>query len=103
TDPHTPLTYTRSLHDALPILRPCRTPEVHIPVPGFQLYVDIERSATAFTGHPIRNVAKAQSGLDPPVIHLAPGPLEIAAVYIPRSEEHTSELQSRVDLVCRLL
>src|SRR5699024_11680581 len=25
------------------------------------------------------------------------------AVHIPRSEEHTSELQSRFDLVCRLL
>src|SRR5207247_5613551 len=27
----------------------------------------------------------------------------IAATRTPRSEEHTSELQSRVDLVCRLL
>src|SRR5438105_12319635 len=26
-----------------------------------------------------------------------------AVAYDPRSEEHTSELQSRVDLVCRLL
>src|SRR5207247_9918100 len=27
----------------------------------------------------------------------------LALVALPRSEEHTSELQSRVDLVCRLL
>src|SRR5207247_7377798 len=27
----------------------------------------------------------------------------VIAVVLPRSEEHTSELQSRVDLVCRLL
>src|SRR6266849_3431377 len=30
-------------------------------------------------------------------------PSSAARIYSPRSEEHTSELQSRVDLVCRLL
>src|SRR5207247_9532384 len=29
--------------------------------------------------------------------------LMLAGVFVGRSEEHTSELQSRVDLVCRLL
>src|SRR5690625_5631161 len=32
-----------------------------------------------------------------------PVPVEIAADYVFRSEEHTSELQSRGHLVCRLL
>src|SRR2546422_5206665 len=31
------------------------------------------------------------------------GALRIGAVAVPRSEEHTSELQSRLHLVCRLL
>src|SRR5690349_24210501 len=30
-------------------------------------------------------------------------PVEVSARPVPRSEEHTSELQSRRDLVCRLL
>src|SRR5699024_12152302 len=34
---------------------------------------------------------------------LLPWTLLIGAVYTLRSEEHTSELQSRFDLVCRLL
>src|SRR5438105_11408146 len=29
--------------------------------------------------------------------------LSVLFIYLARSEEHTSELQSRVDLVCRLL
>src|SRR5690242_21516625 len=32
-----------------------------------------------------------------------PGRLRMTASAIPRSEEHTSELQSHVNLVCRLL
>src|SRR5207247_2929733 len=32
-----------------------------------------------------------------------PGPFATLVAVIRRSEEHTSELQSRVDLVCRLL
>src|SRR2546422_5023817 len=33
----------------------------------------------------------------------APGPAPCANVFLGRSEEHTSELQSRLHLVCRLL
>src|SRR5690242_21459389 len=29
-------------------------------------------------------------------------PLQVPALHVPRSEEHTSELQSHVNLVCRL-
>src|SRR3989449_529430 len=45
-------------------------------------------------------------GLDPPGLELAPrqhGPLGIRIGQDDRSEEHTSELQSRLHLVCRLL
>src|SRR6266536_4360134 len=34
--------------------------------------------------------------------HRAPWPVVVLVSCLPRSEEHTSELQSRVELVCRL-
>src|SRR2546421_5844968 len=43
----------------------------------------------------------AQANCD--VCHLASGPGSVLAAHVARSEEHTSELQSRSDLVCRLL
>src|SRR5207247_10895443 len=38
-----------------------------------------------------------------PVVFIVTGKVQVASASILRSEEHTSELQSRVDLVCRLL
>src|SRR3712207_7293615 len=80
--------YTLSLHDALPIFR-----------------MEPERLSEA--------ARLAFSRLvEPPVDHLGPITVtlqELAAVIHqaltrgPRSEEHTSELQSRQYLVCRLL
>src|SRR2546422_7126873 len=43
---------------------------------------------------------KAMEELSGPVVGIA---LVLSAVFVPRSEEHTSELQSRLHLVCRLL
>src|SRR3712207_9266107 len=68
--------YTLSLHDALPIL------------------------------HGKRVVRRACVGPDVEELRIAYGLLqagEAANVYKARSEEHTSELQSRQYLVCRLL
>src|SRR5215813_4084751 len=59
--------YTLSLHDALPIWSPPRTP------------------------------------LPARTVDAAPGTPPCASVPPTRSEEHTSELQSRPHLVCRLL
>src|SRR2546428_9079631 len=42
---------------------------------------------------PLRRAARTRGEIAPPVLRCAGG----------RSEEHTSELQSRSDLVCRLL
>src|SRR5437868_12875958 len=59
-------------------------------------YTTLFRSVFLEKGNRVRNLA-AQVG--PGVaahVHREPGPLV-------RSEEHTSELQSRFDLVCRLL
>src|SRR3712207_7932141 len=69
--------YTLSLHDALPI---CRSPE-----PRRRPSRPRERMpAMSATGASMRT---ATAG----------------AVFVARSEEHTSELQSRQYLVCRLL
>src|SRR2546422_8122783 len=70
--------YTLSLHDALPIL----------PRPSGS-----SRSPRRRSTRPSRTRSSG-SGTT------APG---IAVVPEPRSEEHTSELQSRLHLVCRLL
>src|SRR2546421_6520958 len=76
--------YTLSLHDALPI------------------YVDAERRL-----EPVRKVA-VEGGHDPDERRVEPGRPERGRPTVggkgrERSEEHTSELQSRSDLVCRLL
>src|SRR2546421_10148546 len=72
--------YTLSLHDALPISRPERTRAPR--PPGGRTPARCARSS--------RDTAPRTARPRP---HSATG----------RSEEHTSELQSRSDLVCRLL
>src|SRR5438270_7877989 len=72
-DPATTEIYTLSLHDALPIF----------PLIACQLAI---RSRVRY------------SRSEPP-----PAALRDRANAVPRSEEHTSELQSQSNLVCRLL
>src|SRR5207249_10985611 len=77
TAPSTTEFYTLSLHDALPIcMVPCVLP--------------ISQSISSHVTTLGTQDYKKDSGRD----------LE---TWISRSEEHTSELQSRFDLVCRLL
>src|SRR3712207_8954029 len=83
--------YTLSLHDALPIS--VSAPAANSPpasAPESQHLAEIETTNTV-------NVAKAARMVR--AIEEAPGQENAAA----RSEEHTSELQSRQYLVCRLL
>src|SRR5690348_18487634 len=68
--------YTLSLHDALPISRNCLVPSLLLGKPPICLY-------SALCGRLNLTI--------------------LARVPIGRSEEHTSELQSPVHLVCRLL
>src|SRR5699024_12086388 len=82
--------YTLSLHDALPICsldggHPAAVPDVH---PAGGLLTDSGRRGRRpqCPVHPGLERTDQRDGLDPD-----------------RSEEHTSELQSRFDLVCRLL
>src|SRR5690606_40806435 len=73
TDAATTVIYTLSLHDALPIFRRGRE------------------------DRPPRGAAHARAGRD---LHGLRAEVER---HVDRSEEHTSELQSRENLVCRLL
>src|SRR5699024_11801358 len=100
TDPAPPPTFTLSLHDALPIfliVEGLRFIEQHgrdVPV-----VKQVAHSAFFFL------VVRLTGGLG----FLASSRLFVSAsmrletLPFPRSEEHTSELQSRFDLVCRLL
>src|SRR5438067_7364931 len=74
-DPATPEIYTLSLHDALPI----SSPMVH----------------TRFRSCPGESDRRGRRS--------PPRPPATEWPRHPRSEEHTSELQSRFELVCRLL
>src|SRR5699024_11811550 len=98
-DPTTPETYPPSLHDALPISDP-----VQIPGRGPALLIgDLGREPHSGT------VVTAAAGARIGVVELTDEELHPALAgcfeveHRPRSEEHTSELQSRFDLVCRLL
>src|SRR5207302_9330916 len=89
-------TYILSLHDALPISRKQhrsqpRSPRQKRTSPGRVGYG---------WGSPPRqqDIARKPPAKPAPHKHLRPGPLSPN-----RSEEHTSELQSRENLVCRLL
>src|SRR5262249_58505266 len=77
-DTATPEIYTLSLHDALPI------------------YVDVQAVAARGLGPP----GRAELAED--LLHDAGDPAYRAELTL-RSEEHTSELQSLTNLVCRLL
>src|SRR5206468_12234868 len=91
--------YTLSLHDALPI---CKRSGVEVITP-----LDLRRSSVEKTAQRIRSfVAKfphAYVTVDIDALDPAYAPGVGNPEPDGRSEEHTSELQSRSDLVCRLL
>src|SRR5699024_12503956 len=92
---HTPTTvlYSLSLHDALPILGDFREDLYHrlnvirIQLPPLR---DRTEDIPSLARYFLQKTAK-ELGVETKVLHQQ------------RSEEHTSELQSRFDLVCRLL
>src|SRR5206468_11859674 len=84
-DTATTALYTLSLHDALPI-----SPR---PEPG--------AARRVLRGTPAHAAGRGRSCRDPATPRARASPA--AHVHLVRSEEHTSELQSRSDLVCRLL
>src|SRR5207253_9143329 len=101
TDPPTTRTYTLSLHDALPIWRTARLRRLRR---GRR--PDRGGAAAAVPGDPVRRDREGAPGR---VQHAVAAARRRPADGRPRphrglrSEEHTSELQSRGHLVCRLL
>src|SRR5690349_23580426 len=91
TDPSSTEIYPLSLHDALPIF------VSHAPSRAIRLVLRVRVVRVAV--HP--PFARLGRGDDRVAAGL--GVLARVAVGRARSEEHTSELQSRRDLVCRLL
>src|SRR5690606_41298203 len=101
--PPPPNMHPLSLHDALPILNKARIPEIA------QYLIDNPRDyvfsaiSASISGAPVNFIPAGDKGME----------TKIGAIVIPmdaqfiindgRSEEHTSELQSRENLVCRLL
>src|SRR5690606_39701178 len=82
-------TYPLSLHDALPIFRGHRARAGHLPgIPRRAIVLGDEAHRVEQRQHEHR-----------PQPHLQ----RLAQHAVARSEEHTSELQSRENLVCRLL
>src|SRR5690606_41670778 len=95
-DPATTEIYTLSLHDALPIF---------LFADDFA-YKKITNLWETTTGPSVRNyiVETAQSVVQRCMLMTTdPGDLVFDPTCGSRSEEHTSELQSRENLVCRLL
>src|SRR2546430_7927278 len=83
--------YTLSLHDALPILRDeCGKPHYRKQITGGNMGFD--PFAKPFDPFDVSE--------EPPP---ASAPATRKTPFDPRSEEHTSELQSQSNLVCRLL
>src|SRR5206468_10637429 len=95
--------YTLSLHDALPISEECRAP----PRPRCYRPTIPFTSMSRMPGTCAIPATKARQPrlFSKPDGEWAPMGIwstELASSYTQRSEEHTSELQSRSDLVCRL-
>src|SRR5207248_11751129 len=88
-DPPTPQTYTLSLHDALPIYRMLDV-RMSRGVPNVWI-VPRTRCETQALSRSVKRPPRCK------------GPNFSALSPRMRSEEHTSELQSPYDIVCRLL
>src|SRR5260370_3021064 len=87
--------YTLSLHDALPILDPSQTK-----VEMLRINRDVELTDW------LTSDARAETAQPPPATMVGFGASDagepVGQLHV-RSEEHTSELQSHFNLVCRLL
>src|SRR5690348_17403014 len=97
-DPATTVIYTLSLHDALPI-------SAKAPRGGAQKNRGRLTVVTALSADEVRerSVASFRRRTQRLKGHAADEPKEKLVREVTRSEEHTSELQSPVHLVCRLL
>src|SRR5262249_59412190 len=100
TDPDTPASYTLSLHDALPISAGCCMKALvqMMKYPDSQLPA---KSASAARKCPHRPSRRSPNTRRPRKLDSRKNANSPSIAR--RSEEHTSELQSLTNLVCRLL
>src|SRR5207249_12325209 len=102
TPPATTATSTLSLHDALPILAKQRVEAMHFSWPASTAHI-----ASAETYHCPAGLFLARPRNREWPFRTATQDCRCSHASLTprhhRSEEHTSELQSRFDLVCRLL
>src|SRR5205085_11906308 len=93
--------YTLSLHDALPISQR-RAALLGTPAPGIAKPEGRQHVDRGSLGPAVRHL-----DADAEIFHVRLGVLdedvEVPVLVEDRSEEHTSELQSQSNLVCRLL
>src|SRR5207249_7765192 len=94
---------TLSLHDALPISDP-RRPKYFVtaayPYPNSPQHIGHARTYTIADVNARFHRMNGYNTLYPMGFHYTGTPLYAMAKRLSRSEEHTSELQSRFDLVC---
>src|SRR5205085_10147913 len=99
THPVHPAVYALSLHDALPISR-ARVPAAAAWSPPGGSPAD-RRARTAAAAGSARAAARACACRQ--LLRRSAGGWSVCSYELLRSEEHTSELQSQSNLVCRLL
>src|SRR5690606_41628420 len=98
TPPPTPRSYTLSLHDALPILKLTTSPAEPCTAPAAR--------STMGPSWASEGPANPSAATHDESASAATRKVRILLIFSSlnfRSEEHTSELQSRENLVCRLL
>src|SRR5690242_4224628 len=92
-----PFPYT-TLFRSTPRRRPRRPPPDVLSIGCIERWCSLRLELEVLVG---RRVGLVLDEADPRLFH--PGPHAVEERKLPRSEEHTSELQSHVNLVCRLL
>src|SRR5439155_26531290 len=101
--PPAPVIFLLSLHDALPIYEVVQRPQVALdrPADGLVL-VGVDQRADALVGEHLREQSFLDAAVDDVDPRHAANEYEAIRRAVKRSEEHTSELQSRGQLVCSL-
>src|SRR5699024_11964278 len=93
-------TYTLSLHDALPIFPKWRSVSCRMICP---VHTSFMKGNTTRSARQTGMRTAGQNGTTHPPLTIHGWEVVPDVPCVLRSEEHTSELQSRFDLVCRLL
>src|SRR5207249_5350533 len=103
TAPAPPQRYTLSLHDALPISLQRQQIAGRVVIDPRQVVGERRRPRRPAPAREVGTLQPIEGIISGGEEHVAISLLCRRRARVVRSEEHTSELQSRFDLVCRLL